>query len=315
MRISVIVSCHNSRGDLLTRALKALQKQTLPKPQWELLVIDNGSRETLASRGDVWFPDNAKILRNETPENEASLVEARSRGIRESAGAVLVFVDDDNILAPNYLEAAVKIGESWPRLGAWGGNIALEYEDSSSRLPPELEPLLCCRSVNSPIWSNVQNHHASTPWGAGLCVRREIAIAYLRRLEEEPDRRRLDPVGSEMRFGGDTDMVYTGLNMGFGKGVFPELSLIHVIPVGRCKPDYLERALEAHGYSSGLHGWLESGAVEQPRSDFRFWVGELLRWPRYSAVERMRRRAWRRGAQRAYHELRGRSPRRQSNER
>ena len=312
MKFSVITASRNSRSDLFNRVLQALSKQTLPKTEWESVIIDNGSRERLSARKELLLPDNARIVRNEVAENEASLVDARCRGISETTGAVIIFVDDDNVLAPDYLERVVEISEAWPQLGAWGGNIVLEYEDPSLRLPDELEPLLCARSVNAPVWSNVQNHHSSTPWGAGLCVRREVAVAYLRRLEAEPDRRELDPVGSQMRFGGDTDMVYTGLEMGYGKGVFPELSLTHLIPPGRCKPDYLERALEAHGYSSGLHMWLDSGRVERPRSDLRFWLGEALRWPRYSPAERMRRRAWRRGARRAYNELKYRTPRREN---
>ena len=312
MKLSVITASRNSRLDLLNRVLQALLKQTLPKTKWESVIIDNGSREQLSARKDLPLPDNARIVRNEVAENEASLVDARCRGIRESTGKVIVFVDDDNVLASDYLERVVEIGEAWPRLGAWGGSIVLEYEDPSLRLATELEPLLCARSVDAPVWSNVQNHHSSTPWGAGLCVRREVAVAYLQRLEAEPDRRELDPVGSQMRFGGDTDMVYIGLEMGYGKGVFPELSLTHLIPPGRCKPDYLERALEGHGYSSGLHIWLDSGRAERPRSDLRFWLGEALRWPRYSPAERMRRRAWRRGARRAYNELKDRTPRREN---
>jgi hypothetical protein len=41
-------------------------------------------------------------------------------------------------------------------------------------------------------------------------------------------------------------------------------------------------------------------------------VGEALRWPRLSPAERMRRRAWRRGARRAYNELKDRTPRREN---
>jgi glycosyltransferase involved in cell wall biosynthesis len=312
MKISVITASHNSRSNAFNRVSEALSQQTLPKPQWQWIVIDNASEKPLSARKDCVFPDNARIVRNEVAANDASLVDARCRGIRESVGPVIVFVDDDNVLALDYLARVVEISVTWPQLGTWGGNIVLEYEDPSLKLPDELEPLLCARSVNEPVWSNVKNHHGSTPWGAGLCIRREIALAYLDRLEAEPDRRRLDPVGTEMRFGGDTDMVYTGLKMGYGKGVFPKLSLVHLIPAGRCKPDYLERALEAHGYSSSLHGWLDSGVVERPRSDLRFWLGEALRWPRYSPAERMRRRAWRKGARRAYNELKDRSPRREN---
>jgi len=220
-----------------------------------------------------------------------------------------VFVDDDNVLAPDYLEQVARISKEWPRLGAWGGRIVLEYEDPSKKLPAEIEGILCQRELTEPAWSNVENHHASTPWGAGLCVRRAVAERYLQRLEEEPDRAGLDPVGREMRFGGDTDLVYTGLRMGFGKGVFPELSLTHLIPPRRCDPAFLERAFEAHGYSSVYHGWLDTGVPVGPRNDWKFYLTEPLRWFTYSPWERLRRKAWRRGMLRAVRELKGKRPR------
>jgi len=335
--VSVVVCAHNSRVDFLTRVLEALKKQTLDAKRWELTVVDNGSRTPIAEvlkggtveglrgvegglkggtveglrgvEGEIELGENAKLVRNEVPEEEASLVGARKRGMRESQGEVLVFVDDDNVLAPDYLEQVARIAKEWPRLGAWGGRIVLEYEDPSKKLPAEIEGILCQRELTVPAWSNVENHHASTPWGAGLCVRRAVAERYLQRLEEEPDRAGLDPVGREMRFGGDTDLVYTGLRMGFGKGVFPELSLTHLIPPRRCDPAFLERAFEAHGYSSVYHGWLDTGVPVGPRNDWKFYLTEPLRWFTYSPWERLRRKAWRRGMRRAVRELKGKRPR------
>lgn len=309
MKLSVIIPSHNSRADFLARVLNGLRAQRLAYSAWELLVIDNASREPLISRLDLSGFPNARLLRVEVPEAEASLVGARCRGINGSTGDVLVFVDDDNVLAPDYLQHCAAIAVAWPRLGAWGGNIVLEYEDPANRLPAALEPLLCCRKVTEPLWSNVKDHHASTPWGAGLCVRREVALAYLRRLECEPDRRGLDPVGRQMRFGGDTDLVYTGLLLGYGKGVFPELLLTHLIPSKRCDLAYQERALEAHGYSSVLHQWLDTGQAPQPRTGVRFWLGESVRWLKSSRWERMQRRARRRGEWRAFRELHASRPR------
>jgi glycosyltransferase involved in cell wall biosynthesis len=314
--ISVIVCSHNSRADFLGRVISALEAQTLDKKRWDVVVVDNGSRQPLVAAGlkggeveELRLSGNMRLVRNEVTEEEASLVGARKRGMQESQGEILVFVDDDNVLAPDYLEQCARIAREWPRLGAWGGRIVLEYEDPAKKLPAEIESVLCQRELTEPVWSNIENHHASTPWGAGLCVRRAVAERYLNRLEEEPDRAGLDPVGREMRFGGDTDLVYTGLRMGFGKGVFPELSLTHLIPPRRCDPAFLERAFEAHGYSSVYHGWLDTGVAQGPRNDWKFYITESLRWFSYSPWERLRRKAWRRGMWRAVRELRGKKPR------
>jgi len=77
MKLSVITASRNSRLDLFNRVLQALSKQTLPKTEWESVIIDNGSREQLSARKDLPLPDNARIIRNEVAENEASLVDAR----------------------------------------------------------------------------------------------------------------------------------------------------------------------------------------------------------------------------------------------
>jgi glycosyltransferase involved in cell wall biosynthesis len=310
MTCSVVICSHNSRLDYLQGVLDALRGQTMPLADWELVVVDNASREPLAPRIDVSWHPRAKVIRNDVPESEAALVDARSLGIRETTGAVIVFVDDDNVLAPDYLATADEISANWPRLGAWGGNIRLLYEKPKLALPPALEGLLCCREVASPLWSNVIDHHESTPWGAGLCVRRTVATTHLARLAAEPDRRQLDPAGREMRFGGDTDMVYTGLHLGYGKGVFPSLNLTHLIPARRCDPAFLARALEAHGYSAALHGWLDTGQVDPPRNDLRFYAGEAWRWFRRDRWQRLIVRMKRRGHWRAYQTLRGTTPRR-----
>lgn len=310
MKLAVVICSHNSRLDYLQRVLDALRGQTMPVSEWELVLVDNGSREPLAPKVDLSWHPHGCVARNDVPENEASLVGARVRGMGESTAALLVFVDDDNVLAPDYLVQAVAVGERHPNLGAWGGQIVLCYEDPARRLPAELEGLLCFRELTTARWSNLVDQWDCTPWGAGLCVRRRVADAYLNLLEREPDRRRLDPNGREMRFGGDTDLVNTGLRFGLGKGVFPELSLTHLIPARRCEPVFIERALEAHGYSAALHGWIETGRVTPPRTDVRFWLVELARWPRRSRWDRLRWRALRRGQWRAYRELASATPRR-----
>ena len=98
--ISVIICTHNPRPNYLRRVLDALRRQTLPMDQWEVLIIDNASRGRLtAATWDLSWHPRARIVR----EEEIGLSVARMRGMKEAAADILVFVDDDNVLDPDYL--------------------------------------------------------------------------------------------------------------------------------------------------------------------------------------------------------------------
>src|ERR1022692_4717847 len=100
MKFSVIICTHNPRPDYLRRTLDALKAQTLPKEQWELLLIDNASKEPLADTWDLSWHPQARHIREEA----LGLTRARLCGISQSKGELLVFVDDDNVLSADYLE-------------------------------------------------------------------------------------------------------------------------------------------------------------------------------------------------------------------
>src|SRR5215469_10853662 len=100
--ISVILCSYNPRWDYLQRCLAALRAQTMRLHCWELVLIDNCSQIPLADRVELsWHPD-ARVIR----EQVLGLTPARLRAIRESKGDLLVFVDDDNVLDPDFLEVA-----------------------------------------------------------------------------------------------------------------------------------------------------------------------------------------------------------------
>src|ERR1039457_2192213 len=94
--LSVILCTHSPRSNYIRRRLEGLKAQTLPKDQWELLLIDNASEVLLANVLDIsWHP-----LARHVREDELGSTPARLRGIRESKGELLAFADDDNVLAP-----------------------------------------------------------------------------------------------------------------------------------------------------------------------------------------------------------------------
>src|SRR5438132_9706074 len=162
--ISVIICTHNPRPDYLRRVLDALKANTLPIERWELLLIDNASKERLAGAWDLSWHPRARHIR----EDKAGLNFARMRGFAEAQGKIAVFVDDDNVLAHDWLEHALEIFRQWERVGASGGMTKAVYGTTP---PPWLPPLAKNLAVGAPQDRTGVVARGGLIWGAGLAVR------------------------------------------------------------------------------------------------------------------------------------------------
>jgi glycosyltransferase involved in cell wall biosynthesis len=244
---SVIICTHNPQPYYLRRVLEALRKQTLPLDQWELLLIDNASEQPLySSSWDISWHPHARHIR----EERLGLCWARLRGMRESSADMLIFVDDDNILAPDYLSEAIRINREWPLLGVWGsGAIVPEFEVEPAEHLREFTGMLALRNIKTALWSNVLSENAATPWGAGQCLRAKVAEAYCAHFEKSAIKI-TDRVGTGVLGQGDVEICYVACSYGLGVGVFPQLKLTHLIPKERVDEEYLVRLAEGSGAST-----------------------------------------------------------------
>lgn len=297
--LSVVICTHNPRVDYFDRTLAALRQQTLPTPEWELVIVDNASREPIAPRCDLAWHPAGRVVR----EDEVGLTAARLRGIKDARGEILVWVDDDNLLAPDYLALAAAIGREWPQLGAWGcGHFEPEWETAPAA---ELKPFMSYLAVHQAArdrWSNRLFDYEATPPGAGLCVRAGIARAYAEAVRHDPRRRLLGRTGTNLSACEDFDLCFCAIDAGLGTGVFTRLRLTHLMPTARAQLPYLERLVEGHAFSSTLiHAWRQ--AATPPPSG---WIA-ALRERRFvsalSPMEKVLHRARRRGEARAWKTL------------
>ncbi len=246
IRLSVLVCSHNPKAAYLRRALEALRAQTLPPEHWELLVIDSASDETLAERFTlVWHPQ-AKHLREEEPGKARAFL----RGLAASAAPLLVIVDDDNVLASDYLEQAIAIGRANPTLGAWGGNVTLQFEEPPPEWTRHYWPFLAQQSVAADAMVCNRELSQPLPVGAGCCVRKEVAQHYAAQLAGSPRQQALGPKGKALMRGEDADLVLTACDMGLARGLFKSLHLTHLIPPERLREEYLTRLVEGIQFSS-----------------------------------------------------------------
>ncbi|MDF3056759.1 MAG: family 2 glycosyl transferase [Rariglobus sp.] len=280
--LSAIICTYNPRLDFLARTLDGLRRQTLPAQQWELIIVDNRSRVPVSI--DLSWHPSARIV----VESQPGLTPARLRGIAEARGPVLVFIDDDNLLSPEFFSNAVDCFKQHPRLGAAGGPVRPEFEKHAPDWTSEFHGLLALHEHGgAPLiagGSPQADWPAFAPVGAGLCVRREAAALYVEALGHDHARQGFDRNGRSLASGGDNDLVFTILHGGWDVGYFPALFLSHFIPPGRLEPDYLSRLNEGIQRSwvrvlhiHGRHPWRPIPRWTVPLRSARAWF-RLRAW-------------------------------------
>jgi glycosyltransferase involved in cell wall biosynthesis len=103
-KVSVIVPCFNLES-YLPDALNSVLAQTFP--DWECIIVDDGSKDNSCEVAKDYIVKDSRF-RLFTQEN-AGVSFARNRGVRESGGEYLLFLDADDILLPDYMAKAVAI--------------------------------------------------------------------------------------------------------------------------------------------------------------------------------------------------------------
>jgi hypothetical protein len=261
--ISVILCTHNPRRSYLSRTLESLSQQTFPAQDWELVLVDNISQPPVTELPGWTAAAPSRIVR----EPQLGLTPARLCGIRESRGQLLVFVDDDNVLARDYLAQAAALDAEFASIAVWSGNITPEFEQPPPEWTRHYWPVLALRPVERNTWSN--SYFSETlPIGAGMTVRRAVGEQYARQLAAQGERRALDRQGSSLLAGGDTDLGFTALDLGFGCGIAKELRLTHLIPPQRLQEGYLVKLAHSVSYSHTLLSLLR-GRTTYSRAELR----------------------------------------------
>jgi len=120
--VSVIIPVYNDPVRLQT-CLQALEEQTYPKCVYEVIVVDNGSDESITSI--ITQFSQVKTSYETRPGSYA----ARNKGLSLARGEVIAFTDSDCIPAPDWIERGVTKLQSIPNCGIVGGKIEMFFKD------------------------------------------------------------------------------------------------------------------------------------------------------------------------------------------
>ena len=176
-KLSVIIPTYNRAGTLL-KTLRALNNQTLPRNEYEVVLVDDGSTEDLASQiPSESYSYPIHIYR----QDHRGPAAARNLGAQNAHGEVLLFLDSDMIADPDLLLQHRKTHQHHPGSLVVGprsqfpGNEALDplqhfdYRPDGTDLRFEKQPLTfqeaftCNLSIRCEDWQTMDGFDERMP--------------------------------------------------------------------------------------------------------------------------------------------------------
>lgn len=131
--VSVVIPVYNDAARLKI-CLEALENQTYPQSQYEIIVIDNGSDVVEQVEAVVAQYPNAIATQELTPGSYA----ARNHGLTLAKGDVIAFTDADCVPAADWLEQGVHHLLTTPNCGLVAGKVEIFFENPDRPTPVEL---------------------------------------------------------------------------------------------------------------------------------------------------------------------------------
>ena len=112
LKLSIVMLTCNQR-ELTKRCLASLRPTLDAHPDYELILVDNGSTD----RTDAMLPEVAPDARLIRLERNLGVAAGRNRGIDAVRGEYVMLLDNDTIVAPGAIEALIAKMEADPGIG------------------------------------------------------------------------------------------------------------------------------------------------------------------------------------------------------
>jgi glycosyltransferase involved in cell wall biosynthesis len=212
--ISVITCTYNPNPKIFERVLRSIECQSIANFDIEYVIVDNNSNPPVSEIPCV----QAFLARNAwakvITERRQGLSYARIAGVKEASSDIIIFVDDDNELASNYISEVVKLFNQYYFVGVWGaGDITVEF--------PEGVPLWVEKDMKA------------------FFLEYTTVVDMYSHVVQNPEFKTTDRKADSGASWGDTQINWLAIKNGFAVGVSPDLKYNHLIPQKRTSIDYI----------------------------------------------------------------------------
>lgn len=231
--LSVIICTYN-REKYIAPLLDSIAANDLPADAYEIVLVDNNCVDGTRAVCERFMSAHPEISLRYVVETEQGLSAARNKGIREAAGELMVYVDDDALVDPGYLSAFVRFFDSHPDVMALGGPIEPLYESAE---PDWMSPYTKALLTG---WMNYGTQAREYPKGrypgGGNAAYRKEVFDRVGFFNTELGRK-----GNLLLASEEKDIFDKMHSLGMKIMYIPEPVLHHCIPQAKLEKDYFDR--------------------------------------------------------------------------
>ncbi|MGH7958324.1 MAG: glycosyltransferase [Opitutaceae bacterium] len=247
IKVTVAIPTYN-RAEFLRQTLAGITTQQFPRDHFEVLVIDNNSHDE--TRSVVKGFAAARPAPRHLLETQQGLDYARNRAIAEARGDIILFADDDILVAPDWIAqmSVPLLADPAGRIGAVGGEVIPVFPDGLPEWVREWHAPLAFRADAGPLESR------QSPMGANLAFPKWV----FERLG--PFHTSLDRAAGNYFSGGDSEMIRRIRAAGLEVWFAPGAAVQHQMPASRTTFRYARR----HAFDSARSRVIDRAT--QPRA-------------------------------------------------
>ncbi len=227
-----IVICTYLRTRELFDTLNALCRQSVPRAQFEVVIVDNDPE---ASAKEACAPF-ARAFRNLAYVKEESLGVsfARTKGAMQAHGDWVAYLDDDCVPEPTWLEHLLRGTVVSPKPGVVAGTVLPSWSsEPPTWLRPEFHPYLSLCDYAGPASGFWLGFPAQYPLTANSAYPRALLVE-LGGFSSQLGRKGNDV----LLWGEDTELNFRIQKAGYGMWYCPKAVVHHVIPAARMKRSF-----------------------------------------------------------------------------
>ena len=263
IRLSLVIATYN-RAEQLMITLDSVATQKCSCGEWECVVVDNNSADDTHERVERFAKEHPELNIRYIFEQRQGLSHARNAGIAASVGDIIAFIDDDERIVEEFVEAYITLFDSQPDAMSAGGKIIADYPTGRPRWMshyPEL-PIANPMDFGDKIIPFPKNR---IPGGGNMAMRRRV-FETIGMFDTS-----LGRTGKRLIGGEESDLFERIAKHGMACYYVPRAVMYHIIPEEKLTQEYFcclsYNVGVSHYRRAEIHG-----------RKMRLYISEIAKW-------------------------------------